>query len=128
MQIMLTSAEAIESVRHGISINNLDRMVRTLGIEREVLLEILGISTRTLQRKFRANDRLSPLASDRLSRVERIFQLAAGVFGDEKKAAEWLKRPSRALDNELPIKLLDTDAGTQQVEQELRRIEYGFVF
>jgi putative toxin-antitoxin system antitoxin component (TIGR02293 family) len=125
---MLTSAEAIESVRHGISINNLDRMVRTLGIEREVLLEILGISTRTLQRKFRANDRLSPLASDRLSRVERIFQLAAGVFGDEKKAAEWLKRPSRALDNELPIKLLDTDAGTQQVEQELRRIEYGFVF
>jgi len=99
-----------------------------LGIDREVLLDILGISNRTLQRKFRANDRLSPLASDRLSRVDRIYQLAVSVFGDEKKAAEWLKRPSRALNNELPIKLLDTDAGTQQVEQELRQIEYGFVF
>jgi len=125
---MLTSAEAIESVRHGISISNLDRMIQMLGIDREVLLDILGISNRTLQRKFRANDRLSPLASDRLSRVDRIYQLAVSVFGDEKKAAEWLKRPSRALNNELPIKLLDTDAGTQQVEQELRQIEYGFVF
>ena len=125
---MLSSAEAIESVRHGISISNLDRMIQTLGIDREVLLDILGISNRTLQRKFRANDRLSPLASDRLSRVDRIYQLAVSVFGDEKKAAEWLKRSSRALNNELPIRLLDTDAGTQQVEQELRQIEYGFVF
>ncbi|HEY1216291.1 MAG TPA: antitoxin Xre/MbcA/ParS toxin-binding domain-containing protein [Bryobacteraceae bacterium] len=125
---MLTSAEAIVSIRHGISISNLDRLIQTLGIDREVLLDILGISNRTLQRKFRANDRLSPLASDRLSRVDRIYQLTVSVFGDEKKAAEWLKRPSRALNNELPIRLLDTDAGTQQVEQELRQIEYGFVF
>lgn len=125
---MLTAVEAIESVRQGVSITNLDRMVQALSIDREVLLDILGISARTLQRKFRSNDRLSPMASDRLSRVNRIHQLAASVFGDEKKAADWLKRPSRALANELPIKLLDTDLGTQQVEQELRKIEYGFVF
>lgn len=125
---MLTAVEAIESVRQGVSIGTLDRMVQVLSIDREVLLDILGISTRTLQRKFRSNDRLSPMASDRLSRVNRIYQLAASVFGDEKKAADWLKRPSRALANELPIRLLDTDLGTQQVEQELRKIEYGFVF
>ncbi len=125
---MLTAVEDIEAVRHGISIRNLDRMIHSLSIDRDVMLDILGISNRTLQRKFRANDRLSPLASDRLSRVDRIYRLATSVFGEEKKAAEWLKRPSRALANELPIKLLDTDAGTQQVEQELRKIEYGFVF
>jgi len=125
---MLTAVEAIESVRQGVPITNLDRMCQALSIDREVLLDILGISARTLQRKFRSNDRLSPMASDRLSRVNRIHQLATNVFGDEKKAADWLKRPSRALANELPIKLLDTDLGTQQVEQELRKIEYGFVF
>lgn len=125
---MLTTVEAIESVRQGISISNLDRMVHDLSIDREVLLEILGISTRTLQRKFKANDRLSPMASDRLFRVRRIYQLAADVLGDEKKAAEWLKSPSRALSNAVPIRLLDTDLGTQQVEQELRKIEFGFVF
>lgn len=125
---MLTAVEAIESVRQGISIGNLDRMVQTLSIDRDVLLDILGISARTLQRKFRSNDRLSPVASDRLSRVSRIHQLAAQVLGDSKKAADWLKRPNRGLGNELPIKLLDTDIGTQQVEQELRQIEYGFVF
>lgn len=125
---MLTAVEAIESVRQGVSIGNLDRMVQTLSIDRDVLLDILGISARTLQRKFRSNDRLSPVASDRLSRVSRIHQLAAQVLGDSKKAADWLKRPNRGLGNELPIKLLDTDIGTQQVEQELRQIEYGFVF
>ena len=44
------------------------------------------------------------------------------------RAALWLKQPSRALANELPLKLLDTDAGTQQVERELRQIQYGFVY
>lgn len=42
------------------------------------------------------------------------------MFGDSEKAANWLKRPSRALGKELPLRLLDTDAGTQQVERELR--------
>jgi uncharacterized protein (DUF2384 family) len=39
-----------------------------------------------------------------------------------------MKRPSRALANELPLELLDTDAGTQRVEQELRQIQFGFVY
>jgi len=73
-------------------------------------------------------ERLSPAASDRLSRIDRIYTLAADVFGDSDKAAQWLKRPSRALAGEQPLKLLDTDAGTQQVERELRQIEHGFVF
>jgi hypothetical protein len=32
------------------------------------------------------------------------------------------------LGNELPLRLLDTDAGTQQVERELRQIQHGFAY
>ena len=103
-------------------------MAHLLAVDRTLLLRILGVSERTIQRKHMLSERLSPAASDRLSRIDRIYTLAVDVFGDGGKAAQWLKRPSRALANEVPLKLLDTDAGTQQVERELRQIQYGFVY
>jgi len=87
-------------------------MAQALSVDRAVLLRILGVSQRTMQRKQVHSDRLSPAASDRLSRIDRIYTLAVEVFGDREKAAQWLKRPSRALADETPLKLLDTDAGT----------------
>ncbi len=60
-------------------------------------------------------------------RISRIYAMALDVFGDEQKAAIWLNRPNRALGNELPLQLLETEAGTERVERELRQIQYGFV-
>lgn len=119
---------AIRAVRKGFPAEKLNAVSRLLGVDRAVLLSVLGVSKRTLQRKHVASARLSPAASDRLSRIDRIYNLAAEVFGDRQKAADWLKRPSRALGKELPLTLLDTDSGTQQVERELRQIQHGFVY
>lgn len=99
-----------------------------LSVDRGVLLRVLGVSERTVQRKHVTSGRLSQAVSDRLSRIDRIYSLALDVFGDKQKAAAWLKRPSRALGNELPLQLLDTDAGTERVERELQQIQYGFVY
>jgi putative toxin-antitoxin system antitoxin component (TIGR02293 family) len=118
----------IGAVRQGLPAGKLTQMAQLLAVDRAFLLRILGVSQRTIQRKQALSDRLSPSASDRLSRIDRIYTLAVDVFGDGEKAAQWLKRPSRALANELPLKLLDTDAGTQQVDRELRQIQYGFVY
>lgn len=119
---------AIGAVRKGLPTGKLTQMAQLLAVDRALLLRILGVSERTLQRKLVHAERLSPTASDRLSRIDRIYTLAVEVFGDANKAAQWLKRPSRALANEAPLKLLDTDAGSQQVERELRQIQYGFVY
>ncbi|HKE24993.1 MAG TPA: antitoxin Xre/MbcA/ParS toxin-binding domain-containing protein [Bryobacteraceae bacterium] len=123
-----TASQTIGAVRKGLPAARLNRVAKLLGVDRTLLLKILGISERTLQRKHVLSARLSPAASDRLSRIDRIFSLAIEVFGDTKKAADWLKRPSRALGKELPLRLLDTDAGAQQVEHELRQIQHSFVF
>ncbi len=123
-----TPSHVIETVRKGFHTERLDKMAQTLSVDRAVLLGILGVSERTLQRKYRSSDRLSPGASDRLSRVDRIFGLATEVFGSKERAVQWLKRSSRALGNEVPLELLDTDAGSQRVERELRQIQYGFVY
>ena len=121
-------ARVIGAVRKGLPAGKLTKMAQLLAVDQELLLRILGVSQRTIQRKHALSDRLSPAASDRLSRIDRIYTLAVAVFGDGDKAAQWLKRPSRALANELPLKLLDTDAGTQRVERELRQIQFGFVY
>ncbi len=119
---------AITGIRNGLPVTTLDFLSDALGIDRTALLDILGVSERTVQRKESAASLLSPAASDRLSRIERIFNLAGEIFGDTAMAATWLKRPSRALGNEVPLRLLDTDMGTQFVERELRQIQFGFVF
>ncbi len=123
-----TASRTIGAVRKGLPAGSLDKMAGLLAVDRPLLLHVLGISERTLQRKHLLSARLSPAASDRLARINRIYSLAVDVFGDREKAAEWLKRPSRALGRELPLRLLDTDAGTQQVERELRQIQHGFVY
>jgi putative toxin-antitoxin system antitoxin component (TIGR02293 family) len=123
-----TTTQVIGAVRRGLPAGKLAQMAQLLGVDRAILLRILGVSQRTIQRKQVHSERLSSAASDRLSRIERIYMLAVEVFGDGEKAAQWLKRPSRALANEAPLKLLDTDAGTQRVERELRQIQYGFVY
>jgi putative toxin-antitoxin system antitoxin component (TIGR02293 family) len=123
-----TASQTIGAVRKGLPAGRLDKLARLLAVDRALLLHVLGISERTLQRKHVLSARLSAAASDRLARIDRIYALAVEVFGDSSKAAEWLKRPSRALGKELPLRLLDTDAGTQQVERELRQIQHGFAY
>lgn len=120
--------ETIETIRQGFPASRLDQMAQVLAVDRPVFLALLGLSERTFQRKARTASRLSPVVSDRLARLDRILQLATDVFGSSDKAVGWLKRPSRALDAQMPLQLLDTDAGTQRVERELRQIEHGFVF
>ena len=47
------------------------------------------------------------------------------ISTDRDKASRWLTAASRGLGGEVPLQLLDTDIGTQRVQQELREIEYG---
>ncbi len=122
------TTRVIGAVRKGLPAGRLARMAQLLEVDRAFLLGIVGVSERTMQRKHAPAARLSVAASARLSRIARLYTLAGAVFGRGEKAALWLKRPSRALANEWPLRLLDTDAGAQQVERELRQIQYGFAY
>ena len=100
-------------------------MAELLGIDRTQLAGILDTSLRTLQRKAEVDARLGPAASDRLARIKRIHELATHVLGESDKASRWLTTASRGLGGEVPLQMLDTDIGTQRVQQELREVEYG---
>ncbi len=71
------------------------------------------------------HQRLTPVESDRASRLARIASLAVATFGRADLAHTWLRRRSRALGGSTPLDLLSTDAGTRVVEDELVRISDG---
>lgn len=117
-----------EQIRRGLPVRALDHLAQSLQVDRAELARILGVSLRTLQRKSGEHQRLGPAASDRLARVRRILDLASDVLGEQAKGARWLTSSSRALGGEVPLRMLDTDIGTQRVQQELHQIEFGFPF
>jgi putative toxin-antitoxin system antitoxin component (TIGR02293 family) len=89
------------------------------------LSTLLGASKRTLARRAQRGEPLSPVESDRLIRFLRIAAHAEEVFESREKAIAWLKADNRALGGQAPMDLLDTDAGTEQVDEVLTRIDYG---
>lgn len=63
--------------------------------------------------------------SDQILRVLKIFNLAVQILGTKENAIHWLKSPQFALDNRLPIELLDTELGSHEMEDLLCQIKYG---
>lgn len=113
----------VKHVRAGLSTAEARVFIASSHLDRDRVLEIVSVSKRTFER--RAATTLSPEQSDRLARLRRIYEFAAEMIGDEDRARAWLQTPSRALEGNKPLDLLDTDAGTRLVEATLVRISDG---
>ncbi|MBV6415754.1 MAG: hypothetical protein CMLOHMNK_00270 [Steroidobacteraceae bacterium] len=118
-------AAQIAGVREGLPLARLEETAELLQVDRGRLAALLDVSMRTLQRKAEGGARLDPAASDRLARIRRIHALATHVLGEPARAARWMTAANRHLGGDAPLQLLDTDMGTQLVQQELREIEFG---
>ena len=108
----------------GLPYASLEAVMVKFGLARGEAASALHLPQRTIarrkkERKLRADE------SDRLLRLARLGAQAAYVLGSEEKAARWLRRPNRALGNEVPLELLESDIGARQVEEVLGRIEHG---
>ena len=113
-----------ERVHTGLPYSAVEALAECLEATVAELGEVLGVPARTLARR-RGAGRLTAAESDRLVRLGRIAALAEEVLGDRAKAARWLRQPNRALGQLVPLRHLDTDLGTREVEAVLLRIEHG---
>lgn len=86
---------------------------------------LIGISDKTLTRIKTSHAKLSAMSGDRLYRLRRIWELANDVLGSPESALAWLRRPQIGLGRQVPIELLDTEPGYEQVQTLLNRIDYG---
>ena len=115
-----------ERIKQGLPFRSLESVRERLRLSVPEAATVLHMPIRTMARR-RHTRKLDPVESDRLYRIARVAAEAVSVFGAEDIATTWLQRPNRALNGELPIRLLDTDVGARQVEDVLGRIEHGIV-
>jgi putative toxin-antitoxin system antitoxin component (TIGR02293 family) len=108
----------------GLPVSTYAHVLAAFALTAQEATTIFHIPTRTLARRKKAR-RLGPDESDRVFRFARIATRASEVLGSEDKARRWLHRPNRALGNRLPLNLLATDAGIEQIETVLGRLEHG---
>jgi len=94
-----------DRIKKGLPFSSLESVRERLRLSVPEAASVLRMPARTFARR-RSSRRLAADESDRLYRLARIAAQAFGVFGTEQKASIWLRRPNRALNNELPIHLL----------------------
>jgi putative toxin-antitoxin system antitoxin component (TIGR02293 family) len=116
--------EWVEIVRHGLSSQALDSILKSIGISQSELAQALDIPERTLARRKREGV-FSREESAKLLRLARVAARAAEVFDDLDLAISWLKSPVAAFGDVTPLSLIDTDVGADSVMDTLGRIEHG---
>jgi putative toxin-antitoxin system antitoxin component (TIGR02293 family) len=122
---VVSSTRLRDLTRQGLPAEIVASLAQDLGLPRVRVAEVLGIPERTLSRRIASGSRLTSEESDRAVRFARVLATAKETLGSMEKAGRWLQMPNRALENEAPFDLLDTDAGVQSVETVLGRIAYG---
>ena len=120
-----TALEWQEVIQAGVPVRSAEALKGSMAVPDSLFARLLGISEKTLSRSRAGRGRLDPVASDRLFRVARIMTLAIEVLENEERAIHWLKRGQVGLGGRIPLSLLTTDAGRDEVEKLLQRIEHG---
>ena len=123
------SPEAIVNlIRMGFPVSVIDRLVAELGVSQQVLLRIIALSSATLTRRRANKKRLSPQESDRVYRVAAAYLASLRLFeGDAEAARRWFGEPAKALGGHTPLEHLDTEAGADEVQDLIGRLEHGVV-
>lgn len=93
------------------------------------LSDLVGIvaTRRTLDRRLADNTPLTPEEGDRFARFAEVLALATHIFGDRKRAMDWLRAPKGRLDGAVPLHLMRTHTGTELVTNLLNQGRHGML-
>jgi putative toxin-antitoxin system antitoxin component (TIGR02293 family) len=119
-----TTLDFLPAIRNGLPASTLASVAKGMALSATATGGALGLAQRTLARRLQDKQSLTAEESERVVRLARVLAEATHVLGSREKARRWLQKQSRAL-GETPLRLLDTDIGTNAVLQELGRIDHG---
>ncbi len=117
--------EEVRRIRAGLPVGEVDELARRTGLGRGDLARAVGLVERTLRNR---TERLTPIESDRILRVETVFARAVTALDGLEPARQWLVEAAYGLGGARPIDLLDTEPGTQEVLNLLGAIEHNDYF
>lgn len=114
-----------ERILAGLDFSAVENIKAQASLTDAELARLLGLGEATLRRARVARAKLDPATSDRLYRLSKVVAAAEEVLESPANAMRWLRRAQPALRGEVPLELLVTQAGADEVETLLRRIDFG---
>lgn len=120
-----TSHDWHQLLEDGLPLRALESFKQVTALSDAQLATLIGVSGKTLQRARGTREHLDAVTSDRLFRTARLVALAGKVLENNERGIAWLGRSQIGLGGKVPFALMTTEAGSDQVEQLLLRIEHG---
>lgn len=114
-----------ERILGGIDFAAAERVKAQESLTDAELAKLLGIGEATLRRARSTGGVLDVATSDRLYRLAKILSIAEEALEGTANAGTWLRRAQPGLGGRVPLELLVTQAGADEVETLLRRIDHG---
>jgi putative toxin-antitoxin system antitoxin component (TIGR02293 family) len=119
-----SSYQKIETIKEGISKEELENLKEQTGMDYNMLSKILAVTKATLHSK-KGKDRFDAAISERILLLADIYSFGYTVFQDQEKFNRWMKTPNRTLGGEAPLNLAETIYGIEEVKNLIGRIDYG---
>ncbi len=120
-----TSGHWHERILEGLAFEAVESIKARASFTDPELAKLLGIGEATLRRARASGSALDSFTSDRLYRLSKVIGIAEEALEGADNAMSWLRRAQPALGGRTPLELLVTQAGADEVETLLRRIDYG---
>lgn len=124
---VLKESERLLQIKSGFPAHLFQAMRLTFNLQERSLAILLNASISTLERRVREHQALDTVASERLDRIASVSHQAEEVFENRDAAAQWMSKPNKALGDNAPILLCETEIGAKQVRRVLHTLEWGGV-
>ena len=114
-----------ERILGGLEFTAVERVKAQAALTDSELAKLLGIGEATLRRARAAGGTLDVATCDRLYRLTKVLAVAEEALEGSANAGTWLRRAQPALGGRVPLDFLVTQAGADEVEALLKRIDHG---
>ncbi|UOQ77205.1 MbcA/ParS/Xre antitoxin family protein [Hymenobacter sp. 5516J-16] len=115
----------VMEARKGVPAATAFEVAEAFQLQANELEAIYELSTKTLRTYSQEKKPLSAASSEKTLKIISLYNLGLEVFGEAAAFLRWLDKPAHGLDQEVPLRLLETSGGIDLVAEELTRIAYG---
>jgi len=108
-----------------IPLEVISKLGKELDLNDQKVYMLVNISSSTVSRRKKEGKGLNSDEAGRVYRIASIISLAESTLGEHERSIRWLKTPAKFLGGAVPLELLVTEAGADEVRKLLLRIEHS---
>jgi putative toxin-antitoxin system antitoxin component (TIGR02293 family) len=117
-----------DAIQIGFEPNVVKQFLKITQVDTGQLLKTTRLSQSTYSRRLKDNKLLTPVVSNSLARVIKVFNAAVDLHeGDTDAATRWFTSSVKGLGNRSPIELVSTEGGENAVLNLIGRLEHGVI-